>query len=361
MKTKFLLILILLAQFAGAQPTKTKNVVFISIDGYRWQEIFKGADASLLQNKKYRQQDSVEVYKKFWAETENERRVKLMPFFWNVISKKGQLYGNRDLGNQVNVKNKYWFSYPGRSETITGYYDEKINSNSYPNNPNENVFEFINRQKGYQGKVVTIAGWDAVSKIVNRDRNHMPLINPFENAEGKNLTEAQKLANEIQNYLPDYFGKSVRWDMGTYAIAKTYIAANHPKMIYIDFADPDELGHAGQYDCYLDAAHYLDAMIGNLWTAMQADPFYKDNTTFIICPDHGRGLGNQWTSHGTSAEHSNETWLIAIGPDTPPSGEMKNASQIYQDQIAQTIGHLLGFNFKANHPVGDPIKSVIGK
>lgn len=323
MKTKFLLILIFFAQLAAAQTTKTKNVVLISIDGYRWQEIYKGADATLLKNKKYRQQDSTDVYKKFWAETENERRKKLMPFFWNVISKQGQLYGNRDLGSLVNVRNKYWFSYPGRSETVTGYYDEKINSNSYPNNPNENVLEFLNRQKGYQGKVVTVAGWDAVSKIVNRDRNHMLVINPYENAEGKNLTEAQKLANEIQNYIPSYFGKSVRWDVGTYAIAKTYIAANHPKMVYIDFADPDDLAHAGQYDSYLDAAHYLDAMIGNLWTAMQADPFYKDNTTFIICPDHGRGVGDQWTSHGTSAEHSNETWLIAIGPDTLPSGEMK--------------------------------------
>lgn len=361
MKTKFLLILIFFAHLAAAQTTKTKNVVLISIDGYRWQEIYKGVDAALLKNKKYRQQDSTDVYKKFWAETENERRKKLMPFFWNVISKQGQLYGNRDLGSLVNVKNKYWFSYPGRSETVTGYYDEKINSNSYPNNPNENVLEFLNRQKGYQGKVVTIAGWDAVSKIVNRDRNHMLVINPYENAEGKNLTEAQKLANEIQNYIPSYFGTSVRWDVGTYAIAKTYIAANHPKMVYIDFADPDDLAHAGQYDSYLDAAHYLDAMIGNLWTAMQADPFYKDNTTFIICPDHGRGLGDQWTSHGTSAEHSNETWLIAIGPDTFPSGEMKNTPQIYQDQIAQTIANLLGFTFKAEHSVGEPIKSVVGK
>ncbi|MBT2619897.1 sulfatase-like hydrolase/transferase [Chryseobacterium sp. ISL-6] len=361
MKTKFFLIFMLFAQLAGAQNTKTKNIVLISIDGYRWQEIFKGADSSLLQNKKFRQQDSTEVYKKFWAETEDERRKKLMPFFWNVISKKGQLYGNRNLNSPVNVKNKYWFSYPGRSETVTGFYDEKINSNSYPNNPNENVLEFINKQKDYQGKVVIIAGWDAVSKIVNRDRNHMPVINPFENAEGKNLTEAQKLANEIQNYLPNYFGRSVRWDVGTYAIAKTYIAANHPKMVYIDFADPDDLGHAGQYDYYLDSAHYLDAMIGNLWAAMQADPFYKDNTTFIICPDHGRGLESQWTSHGSSSEHSNETWLIALGPDTPPSGEMKNTAQIYQDQIAQTIASLLGFTFKTNHPVGESIKSVVGK
>ena len=358
MKTPFLILFLLVSGAAFGQRTKIKNIIFISIDGYRWEEIFHGADSSLLKIKKYYEQDSASIAHKYWAAAPDERRKKLMPFFWSVIAKQGQLYGNRDLGNNVNVKNKYWFSYPGRSETICGYYDPAVNSNSYPDNPNENVLEFINKQKDYENKVVTIAGWDAVAKVVNRNRNHMPLINPFENVEGKNLTEAQKLANEIQNYLPNYFGTSVRWDMGTYAIAKTYIAANHPKFTYIDFADPDDLGHAGQYDHYLDAAHYLDAMIGNLWRTLQADQFYKDNTTIVICPDHGRGVGSGWTSHGSDTARSNETWLAIIGPDTPPTGEMKNTGQIYQDQIAQTMAKLLGFTFTANHPVAAAVNSV---
>ncbi len=361
MKVKLFFILLIFAHQASAQSQKTKNVVLISIDGYRWQEIFKGADSALLKNKKYTKQDSALVFQKFWGTNENERREKLMPFFWNVIAKEGQLYGNRDLGNMVNLKNEYWFSYPGRSETITGYYDKKINSNSYPNNPNENVLEFINKQNGFAGKVVSFAGWSPVSKIVNRDRNRMPLINPFENVEGDKLTEAQQLANEIQNYIPNYFGPSVRWDMATFAIAKTYIAANHPRLTYIDFVDPDDLGHAGQYDYYLDAANYLDMMIASLWKSMQADPFYKDNTTFIICPDHGRGIGEKWTGHGTSAEYSDETWLAVIGPDSRALGEVKTTSQIYQDQIAQTLAKLLGFTFKTDHPVGQEIESVLKK
>lgn len=358
MKLRLLALFLILSGTTFGQSTKTKNIIFISIDGYRWQEMFHGADSSLLKIKKYHQQDSASLARKYWAQMQDERRQKLMPFFWNVIAKQGQLYGNRDLGNNVNVKNKYWFSYPGRSETITGYYDTLINSNSYPDNPNENVLEFINKQKGYENKVVTIAGWSPVSKIVNRDRNHMPVINPFENAEGPNLTEAQKLANEIQNYLPNYFGKSVRWDMATYAIAKTYLSANHPKFMYIDFVDPDDLGHAGQYDYYLDAGHYLDAMIGNLWKALQDDPFYKGNTTLVICPDHGRGVGNGWTSHGSGTARSNETWLAVLGPDTPAIGEVENHAQIYQDQLAQTMAHLLGFDFIADHPVNNKIEMV---
>lgn len=362
MKTTFLFCFscfLLLTGTSFAQQTKTKNIILISIDGYRWQEVFGGADSLLLFNKKYTKQDSSAVAKKFWAATPKERREKLMPFFWNTIAKKGQLYGNRDLGSQVNVRNKYWFSYPGRSETLCGYYDSLINSNEYPDNPNENVLEFLNKQKNYQHKTAVFASWDAVARIVNRNRNGLVVINPFENVKGAKLTEAQTLANELQNYLPEYFGRSVRFDVTTYAIARTYITANHPKIMHIDFADPDDLAHAGQYDSYLDAGHYLDAMISSLWNTLQSDPFYKDQTTIMLYPDHGRGIDAKWTSHGSSAPRSNETWLAVIGPDTPATGEMKNNGQIYQDQFAQTAAKLLGFTFNANHPVGEAVKTVI--
>lgn len=354
MKHTFFIYLLLISTTIFAQQ-KTKNIILISIDGYRWQEVFLGADSALLFNRKYRVQDSASLVNKYWAASLQERREKLMPFFWKTIAQKGQLYGNRDLGNKVNVRNKYWFSYPGRSETLCGYYDPAINSNEYPDNPNENVMEFINKQPGYQNKVVTFASWDALSRILNRNRNGMLVNIPGENVTGKNLTGAQELANEIQNFLPEYFGKGVRFDVHTYAIAKSYIQASHPKVIHIDFSDPDDFAHAGQYDSFLDSGHYLDAMIGNIWEMLQKDPFYKDQTTIMVYPDHGRGLGPQWTDHGSNVPHASETWLAIIGPGIS-GGEMKTDNQVYHDQFAQTAAKLLGFRFMANHPVGEAIK-----
>lgn len=357
----FLWVLLLFPLAVIGQKGKTENIIFISVDGYRWEELFRGIDTSLSNKKHYLRTDSAAVMRKYWAATQEERREKLMPFFWSTIAQKGQLYGNRDLGNFVNMRNTFWFSYPGRSETITGYFDPKINSNGYPDNPNTNVFEFINQQKGYKGKVATFASWNAVAQIVNRNRNKMPLFIPYEKVTGRGLTEAQQLANEIQDFIPKEFGQGGRWDMTTYAIAKTYIAANHPKVVYIDFADVDELGHRGRYDDYLDAAHYTDQMIGSLWDMVQRDPFYKDKTTFVICTDHGRGSGADWTSHTSSIKGSGDTWLAVIGPDTPPLGEVSGSNQIYQDQFAQTMAHLLGFEFKAEHPIGERIKTISNK
>jgi len=282
-----------------------------------------------------------------------------MPFVWGTIAKQGQLYGNRDLGNLVNVRNKYWFSYPGRSESFCGYYDSLVNSNSYPDNPNENVFEFINRQPGYKGKVVTFASWDAVARIINRDRNGM-LINIYEeDVKGPGLTPDQKAMNNLQHYMPDVFGEGERLDVMTYGMTKAYIQANHPRVTYMDFGDTDDWGHEGKYDMYLDAAHKSDAMLAELWQMLQADPFYKDQTTLLVVCDHGRGYDAGWTSHGSRIAHSNETYLMVMGPDTPPTGEVSTPGQIYQDQYAQTIANLLGFHFTANHPVGEAVSGVI--
>lgn len=208
----FLLLILLNSTITSAQGAhKTKNLVIISMDGYRWKELYGGADSALIFNSRFNKQDSAAIVATYWATTSQERRIKLMPFVWNTIAAKGQLYGNRDLGNKVNVRNPYWFSYPGRNETFTGYADTLINTNSYPDNPNINILEFINRQKGYTGKVVTFASWDAVSRIINRNRNGMLVNIDGEDVKGPHLTAAQQAANLLQHTLPSVYGGGKEW------------------------------------------------------------------------------------------------------------------------------------------------------
>lgn len=359
MRSFLTIILLLFVANTLGQQHKTKNIIAISMDGYRWKELFLGADSALLFNGKYRSQDSMWVMRKYWAADAKARREKLMPFVWAQIANKGQLYGNRDLGNNVNVKNKFWFSYPGRSETFCGYYDPLVNSNDFPNNPNENVLEFINKQEAYKGQVVTFASWDAVARILNRDRNGM-LVNIYgEDVKGDNLTPLQKEANAVQHFVPEVFGQGERLDGITYLMTKAYIRASHPRMVYIDYGDTDDFAHEGRYDFYLDGAYKIDSMISDLWNYLQSDPFYKGQTTLMIFPDHGRGNEDEWTSHGSKIAHADETYLMVMGPDTPATGEQKTHEQIYQDQYAQTMAMLLGFHFTANHPVGKPVNSVM--
>ncbi len=350
---------IIITQVSFAQGHKSNKLIIVTFDGYRWKDLFRGADSTYLFGKQFTSQDSAARIRKFWGKDIYERREKLMPFFWNTIAKDGQIFGNRDLGNFVNVKNRYWFSYPGYNEIFTGYPDTLVNSNNYKANPNPNVLEFINKQPGYQKQVAAFTSWSAFNRILNKERCGFPVNAGYANFNAPDLNETQKVLNEQQHYLPKIFGSAERPDAVTYFMAREYLKKNHPKVLQLSFIDTDAFGHQGKYDFYLDAAHYNDAMISDLWKYIQSDPFYKDQTTLFIAVDHGRGDADAWRNHSATVPRSDEIWFAVMGPDIKPLGEIKTPGQAYQFQYAKTFAAFLGFDFTSKHTIGEKIESVL--
>lgn len=349
-------IFVLHSIFCDAQSRKTENVIIVTLDGMRWQEIFGGVDSALMNNRQYTRKRDV-VYDMFWSDDVNERRKKLFPFLWTTVESNGQLYGNRNKGNYVNNANPYWFSYPGYNEIFTGYPDTAVNSNDKLYNRNENVLEYINKQKGYRGKVAAFSTWDVFPYILNEPRSGV-----YVNADVDTLhfsNDRLKLINDWQFLTARPIG--VRPDVITYFAAREYLKAYKPKVLYIAFDETDDFAHGGMYDQYLESAHAEDRMIANLWTTIQAVPEYRNRTTLLITCDHGRGDKNkeQWKDHGQKVEDANQIWLAAIGPDTKRLGEVTEQGQLYQKQFAATIAALLGMEFKADHPVAGPVPSII--
>ncbi len=341
-----------------AQARKTENVVIVTLDGMRWQEVFGGADPVLINDEKYTH-DTADVKAKFWSDDLLERRQKLFPFLWNTVAPQGQLYGNRHYDNFVNNANPYWFSYPGYNEIFTGYPDTAVNSNDKIENKNTNVLEFINKQKGYEGKVAVFSTWDVFPYIFNAKRSGIYVNSDVDSLPFK--SPQFDIINQIQFLTTRPIG--VRPDVLTYIAGKEYLKEYKPKVLYIAFDETDDFAHGGYYNQYLNSAHAEDAMIKDLWTTLQAMPQYKDKTTLIVTCDHGRGdeVKDEWTSHGQKIKGSNQIWLAAIGPDTKASGELKQPQQLYQKQIATTIASLLGFTFQPAHEVGQPIESITKK
>lgn len=338
-----------------AQFPKTENIIIVTLDGMRWQEVYKGVDETLMNDSAYNR-DAKRMKEKFWADTEQERRKKLFPFLWTTIEKQGRLYGNRKFDNKVDNSNPYWFSYPGYNEIFTGYPDTAVNSNDKIWNKNENVLEFLNKQKGFTGKIAAFATWDVFPYILNEPRSGV-----YVNADVDSMTfdhPVLKMLNDMQFLTTRPVG--VRPDIITYMAAREYLKTYHPRVLYIAFDETDDFAHGGMYDQYIGSAHSQDAMIADIWNTVQALPQYKNKTTLLITVDHGRGdkVKSNWKHHGSKIEDAHEIWLAVMGPDTKPSGEMKEPVQLYQKQIAATIASLLGYNFTANHPVAAPISEI---
>jgi hypothetical protein len=78
----------------------------------------------------------------------------------------------------------------------------------------------------------------------------------------------------------------------------------------------------------------------------------------LITTDHGRGDldKTQWTDHGRDIPGADQIWFAVIGPGISPVGEASTPSQVYQEQFAKTIAHLLGFDFKPKHQAAEKIK-----
>ena len=89
--------LILLAPAAhpqAANPLKTRNVVLVVSDGVRWQEVFTGADPTLLNEKNggIWGKEAQDLRREFWRADVNERRKALFPFLWTTVAAHGQIF-----------------------------------------------------------------------------------------------------------------------------------------------------------------------------------------------------------------------------------------------------------------------------
>lgn len=355
-----LLMLVSLASFIS-YGQKIENIIIVTTDGFRWQEVFTGMDSSIAANKLFNKGDSDYIFKKYWSDNPTERRIKLLPFVWTVVKEKGQIYGNRNFDNKVNNANRYWFSYPGYNELLTGYPDTAINSNEYPPNPHVTLLEFLNQQSKFKNKVAAFGAWDAFDRILNEERSKMPVYSAFDTLKGPNLTANERLINLMlrNSYKP--WSNEECLDVFTHYMAKQYLFLHQPKVLYIAYGETDEWAHAGNYKAYLDAAHQADEWIKDLWNTIQQLPAYKNKTAILFTVDHGRGLNEKWTSHNNTIEHSNETWFALIGPGIAARSEIKTSSQYYQQQLAATIAQLLGVQYKPNHPVAELVKDVFVK
>ncbi len=361
-KTLFLLCFILL--FASASiaqtPRKTENIIFVTWDGFRWQEFFGGADEALIGSKQAGGHGDVEGLKKtYWRASAEERRQTLLPFVWGTIATKGQIFGDASKKAAAHVTNGMKFSYPGYNEMFCGFGDPRIDSNDKKNNPNLSVLEYLNGRPAFKGKVAAICTWGVFPFIFRSSENGLPVYAGWEHIKDEPLGERQKRVNEMVDNLPHYWADNT-FDLLSIEASRDFMAKHKPRVLFIGLGETDEWGHARRYDLYLDAARNSDRFAAELWNTIQQTPEYKDKTTLIITCDHGRGPSAiDWTDHGKKTPGAEFIWIAIIGPDTPATGVRENV-EVTQSQLAATVAALLGEDFQKAAPMAAPPLPGIG-
>ena len=337
---------------AGAQTTVgERNVIVVMTDGLRWQEVFHGADESLLTAKNYFDGRSVaKLQQGLLAPTAEERRARLMPFLWGTMVAQGELYGDPDVGSDAHVANGLNFSYPGYSETLTGHPDARIKSNDNLPNPNVTVFEWLNKQPGMQGRVAAFGAWEVFSGIFNAGRCGFPVnasYEPFTLLPGDAVVAT---LNRQKAEVPRVWDDEV-FDAPEFETALEYLKVRKPRLLFVSLGETDDWAHGGNYGEYLNSAQRADADLARVWSAVQAMPEYKGKTTLVFLTDHGRGSGAEsWKDHGTKVPESKNIFIAMMGSGVPAVGLVKGG-EVTQGQVAATVAKLLGYDWNGAEPL----------
>ena len=342
--------LFLLSDWSAADPAPaTRNVVLIVSDGLRWQEVFTGADPTLMDVEHGGIWAKPESLKHdFWRDDVDARRHVLMPFLWDSVAKHGQFFGNQTKGSIARVTNTMHFSYPGYNEMLTGAPDPRIDTNDFGPNPNRTVFEWLNGAPGLKGHVAAFATWERFKDIFNVGRSKLEVQAGWDPPYRGKLTERQRTVNEFYATTTKFWDENVPNNFLQGPLLD-FVRAGKPRLLFVAYGETDIWAHAGRYDLVLESAQQFDGFVRELWETMQAMPEYRDRTTFIVTADHGRGSGlSAWKEHGAAPElaGSENIWIAVFGPDTKPLGERTHIDIVTQSQIAATVACFLGKDYR---------------
>jgi len=203
--------------------------------------------------------------------------------------------------------------------------------------------------------------WETFKDIFNEKRSHLPVHAGWDIAADTGSPEGDRVFSRLLRTTTRFDEEDLDDSLLQIPLMED-VRKTHPRVLFVGYGETDNWAHAGRYDLVLESAHLFDGFVRELWETMQSMPEYKDQTTFIITCDHGRGSGPvEWKEHGVEEKGSEDVWIAVIGPDSRGLGERTQTEPVTQSQIAATIAALLGKDFTRAYPqAAAPIEAVLG-
>jgi hypothetical protein len=340
-------------------PAVADNVILITLDGARIDEMFGGMQLGILQSTLAEGQKAEDspTYRRFWSDSPEGRREKLMPFFWKTLmAEHGSIAGNPVLGSAVRLSNTHRFSYPGYAEILLGEtHDDVINSNDPVRNPYVTVLEAMReRLRVSPDRVATVASWANFNAIAEHTEG-ATFVNAGQEAfmAGPDHQILSSLQADVS--IP---WDGMRYDAFTFRVAMAHLELRRPKVLYLALGETDDWAHDGRYDRVLEAYARSDAYLAQLWTWLQSQPEYKGRTHMLITTDHGRGRTvKDWRNHGAKVEGAQDVWIAFASPAMTRRGEWRAHMPLSNNQIAATIAGWVGLDWRQLRPgAGQPIR-----
>ena len=357
MRRLSLLTLLLACTAAAWAQTPAPAVVLVTFDGARIEELFGGIDAAIVRSqlKEGQRLEDQPLYKRFWAPTPEERRAKLMPFFWGTLMRDhGSIAGDPARGSRVHLANGHAFSYPGYAEMLVGRaHDDTIRSNDPIRNPYPTVLEFLKREHALtRDQVAVFTSWNIHRAIVEHNAGALTINSGFMAFDSPVDDVRRQSALQFETPTP---WNEVRHDAYTIRFAMDHLARHRPRVLYLGLGETDDWAHDGRYDRVLETFSRSDEYLKQLWTWLQSQPDYRGRTHILITTDHGRGrTPADWKGHGKDVTGSGETWMAFVSPSMSRRGEWSGHPPMLNAQVAATLIGWMGGDWTRFDPAAAP-------
>lgn len=111
-------------------------------------------------------------------------------------------------------------------------------------------------------------------------------------------------------------GSGYRDDNVTLEKVLDVLENNKPNLLLVNFKEPDDVGHSGDWSNYLNKIKKVDSYIARIWHFIIENENYSEKTTLFVTNDHGRHLdsiGGGFSGHGDDCEGCRHICLWAFG------------------------------------------------
>jgi hypothetical protein len=308
---------------AGGVSAGAGNVVLVTIDGVRWQEIFTGADPRLA--------DAA-------ALPRDERRLPrgLTPNLHRLFFDQGTVLGDPRTGEPFNASGPTFVSLPGYVEITTGAIS------GCPGNDCDPHVSWATVPGSTAGTpeptAAVFASWERIARAVPADAAGL-LVHA-----GRGAGDEAPPYPGTGEYLPD---------RRTAALAIDHLVHHRPRFLWVALGDTDEWAHRHDYRGYVEALRFADDFVGELAAHLAEMGDYGARTAIFVTTDHGRD--ESFADHGGPA--SAGVWLMARGGPVAEHGATPLARVRHLRDIAPTIGAILGQPGPPDAAAGDVLRA----
>lgn len=292
-------------------------VVLVTVDGVRWQEIFEGTDP---------------------GRTARPRRAaELVPNLERLARERGAAVGAPGLG-LVRASGPEFVSLPGYTEILTGR-----SVHGCPNNECDGpgVPTLLDQAHDAGARVAAFASWDRLARATSAQP-------------GRFFVSCGRHGDPTIDPAPG--GGDFRPDRVTADLALAHLERERPDVLFLGLGEPDEYAHHSDYEGYLRALSFADAVVGRLFATLDRMGPRGARTHVIVTVDHGRS--SAFHSHGGFAPESARVWLFAAGPEIAARGRVVSPREHRLADVAPTLRAVMGLPRDLAPPAGEPLDEL---